>query len=401
MGAGGRAITSVLLGGAGVDGGVDGPGEPHSTWSEAIAVAKVVPKGIGAGLRDAPERLAEIVAGLGVDEVVVRSEWAAIEPEPGVVASEELARLGRLVGLLREAGLRTGIVLTDGSVPDWMGTEAWLTPAAPERLAAHAARLLDAVSGVDLLVTLEEPGTYAQAAVLVGAAPPFRVGALRDGIAMADAMLAGHLEVVRAVGEEPGAPELTWIASGDAGRLVEAALLGEGIAGGWASRVLDLLVAGCPGRTAELLELGVEPGAPILPFGSPPASPPGRLGALGFAASRAIWPIPSGAAGLSAGSHGIRLVHVDCSIDERGRVTKIAGQHRSAQIALGLEASRSPTVTRFVVGEATDRWRWGSFAAREGLIGVDRTRGRSGFELLETDSSLIDAAGELRALLRG
>ena len=123
------------------------------------------------------------------------------------------------------------------------------------------------------------------------------------------------------------------------------------------------------------------------------------VAALGFAASRAIWPLPTGPAGLSAGAHGIRLLHADCAVDERGRVTRIAGQHRSKLIALGLEAAASPNVTRFVVGEATDRWRWGSFAAREGIVGVDRTRGAAGFELLETDSSLIDASGELRSLL--
>jgi hypothetical protein len=67
--------------------------------------------------------------------------------------------------------------------------------------------------------------------------------------------------------------------------------------------------------------------------------------------------------------------------------------------ALGDLRDQDKKVGRLILGEVTDRWRWGSFATREGIFGVDRTRGAKGYELLTTDSSGVDVAGGLIELL--
>ena len=77
--------TSILLGGRGVAGGVDGRGEPGSTWREAMMTGRVLPSGSGAGHRRDPAPILSAVLDLGVDEVLVRVEWARLTPTEGLM----------------------------------------------------------------------------------------------------------------------------------------------------------------------------------------------------------------------------------------------------------------------------------------------------------------------------
>ena len=218
--------TSILLGGRGVAGGVDGRGEPGSTWREAMMTGRVLPSGSGAGFRRDPGPILDRVIGLGVDEVLVRAEWARLAPVEGVTDESELSWLARLLSELRAAGCRTGLVLTDGAVPAWMGPEAWLMPATPERLSRLATELVASLDGLlDVVVPVEEPGAWCLAGWVAGAAPPLRVGAASDAMAALDGMLTGQLLVEGALASVAPDLEVAWLASPGLGQEAERAML--------------------------------------------------------------------------------------------------------------------------------------------------------------------------------
>ena len=245
--------TSILLGGRGVAGGVDGRGEPGSTWREAMMTGRVLPSGSGAGFRRDPGPILDRVIGLGVDEVLVRAEWARLAPVEGVTDESELSWLARLLSELRAAGCRTGLVLTDGAVPAWMGPEAWLMPATPERLSRLATELVASLDGLlDVVVPVEEPGAWCLAGWVAGAAPPLRVGAASDAMAALDGMLTGQLLVEGALASVAPDLEVAWLASPGLGQEAERAMLEMPGTAGRLERPMRALARRSPGRAARL-----------------------------------------------------------------------------------------------------------------------------------------------------
>lgn len=368
---------------------------------------RVQPSGSGAGHRRDPAPIVDAVLDLGVDEVLVRVEWARLVPTEGRLDEGEVAWVSDQLARVRAEGRRTGIVLTDGAVPAWMGPEAWLMPATPERLARLAVDLVSALGGlVDVVVPVEEPGTWCLAGWVAGAAPPLRVGAVRDALAALDGMLSGQLLVEEALSEAAPPVEVAWLASAGPGQEAERALLGLPGAGSLIERPFRSLAARGPGRTSRLrASTGATGGQAILPFGADAPSPIAPLASVLWAAVAAAAPLATSAAealhGVSSGPVGLRLVHAAATIDERGRTSRLRGHHRLALLTEALdEARHHGAVRRLVVGEATDRWRWGSYRRREGLFAVDRTRGARGYELDALDAAGIDAGGGVAGLLR-
>ena len=369
---------------------------------------RVRPSGSGAGFRSLSGELLDAVAGLPVDEVLLRVEWARLVPREGALDEEELDWIGTQLVALRAEGKRTGLVLTDGAVPSWMGPEAWLMPAMPGRLVDLALGLVGALGGMaDVILPVEEPGAWCAAGWVVGSAPPLRRGALRDAMVAVDAMVAAHLRTAAALASTAPDVEVTWLASTGVAQVAERAVLGLPVGTSATGRAIAALASRGPGLAAGLRAEGLVQGvSPILPFGDRPPSPTGPLEAGCWAAGRALSPpattVSEAQEAFGPGPAGLRLLHTCATIDERGRVSGLRGHHRVAQIegALAEMSSRAPA-GRLVVGEACDRWRWGSYRAREGLFGVDRTRGARGYELLPTDSAGIDVASALAGILAG
>jgi hypothetical protein len=397
--------TSILLGGRGVAGGVDGRGEPASTWREAMMTGRVLPSGAGAGHRRDATPILEAVLGLGVDEVLVRAEWARLSPAEGVVDEGEVGWLADQLRALRAEGRRTGLVLTDGAVPSWMGPEAWLMPATAERLSRLAVELVQALDGlVDVMIPIEEPGAWCLAGWVAGVAPPLRVGAVSDALAALDGMLAGQLLSEVALAEAGPGVEVAWLASTGLGQEAERAVLGQQGNGSVIDRVLRPAARRSPGRALGLAASAGGAHGAILPFGADAPSPIAPFASVVWSGAAAVAPLAVlVSAALDSdlpGSGGLRMVHSSAVIDERGRVSRLRGHLRLDRLASAIEeARRRGTVRRLIVGEATDRWRWGSFRSREGIFAVDRTRGSAGYELDALDAAGIDAGGGLAALL--
>ena len=394
-----RARRSVLLGGAGIDGHLDGASGPTSTWREAIALAKVEPTGIGLDFLAAPEPLIAATASLGVDEVLLRLEWARICPARNVVSAEALEVYAAIIELLVSHGVAVGVVLTDGTTPEWLGAEAWLMPATPQHFATYAAAVVDRLGdAIDCVITLEEPGTWAVASWILGAAPPFRVGGVRDAIAALDGMGAAHERASQVIEAGHLGIEVGVIASlGRAASFEVQFFTSTGTSDRVARTMARRWGTGQASRRRRESEEGQD-GRLISTIGEIrlPVGPLGRA-----VATRLL--DGSGTAHQLDAMASVRFSAVVAQIDGRGRRNSVRSRRRLDDlVALVTRSSSSrsgATARRLILGEVVDRWRWGTWTGREGIFGVDRLRGSHGFQILSTDATGLDVAGPLRAAL--
>ena len=396
-----RARRSVLLGGAGIDGHLDGAPGPTSTWREAIALAKVEPTGIGLDFLTAPEPLIAATVSLGVDEVLLRLEWARICPARNVISTDALEVYAGIVEQLISRGVAVGVVLTDGTTPEWMGSEAWLMPATPLHFETYATAVMERLGdAIDCVITLEEPGTWAVASWVVGAAPPFRVGGVRDAIAALDGMGAAHECAARVIETAYDGIEVGVIASlGSVASFEQQFFTSTGTS----DRVTQMMArrwgTGQAGR--RRLESGEASDGRLISTIGEIRLPIGPLG-------RNVSARLAGGSGTELRldpTTSVRFGAVVAQIDGRGRRTSVRSRRRLddlLELVTGSSFDRlGTTATRVILGEVVDRWRWGTVTGREGIFGVDRLRGAHGFKILSTDATGLDVAGPLRAALGG
>ena len=394
---------SVLLGGAGVDGGLDIEGSPLTVWREAISVARVEPTGVGVGFLEQPAPLIEASCGLGVDEVIIRVEWARVMPRRGAISEVALGSYERICGAIRARGARVGLVLSDGTAPQWAGPDAWLLPGTARHFGAYAEAVIDRLGHlVDLVVTFEEPAAWAMAAWVLGAAPPFRRLAMADAIAALDAMGAAHAQAVASCDHVEPVIEVAVIESSGAMASLERSVFGgvhpANRRDAWA---MHRYGTGQSNRYRSAVDHLAMPtfipstGRTVKPALRPRRRPPSR---------ERDRPAPRSATRMEHVGTSIRCSSIVALVDERGRRRVLDGPARLRELDALVDhrSSESPPLagcSRLIVGEVVDRWRWGTFLPREGIFGVDRHRGARGFEVLEIDASGCDAAQHLRTLL--
>jgi len=393
---------AVLLGGPGVEGGINGPGEAASTWQQAEALGRVTPSGLGIDLLDDPAALLDPLGKLGVDEVFLRIAWPKIEPKEGAIDDEALRRYGALVAELRGAARSVHLVLSDGTAPAWFGVEGWLMPSAPDRFAPYVSAVLERLAdGIDGVVSLEEPADWVMAGWLSGSAPPFRRFALPDAIAALDTMLACHRVAEGIVAGWPRIEHTLLSSSGIPGD-VESRLLGRVTRRRLPGPLLGAIDRWSPGRALRDRD-EADASQRLLAVGRgvvPPGMLAGELWSLaGHDETGSI------AAALSAEGQALSISHrhVVARLNERGR--RLPGRPPQRVIELGqilAEIDQAPEgrCHRLFLGELVDRWRYGTTSSCEGLLGVDRSRGRRGFRLLSTDQSGANSIAEIAELLR-
>jgi hypothetical protein len=400
---------AALVGGPGVDGGLNGPGEPTNAWQQAERLGLVEASGPGLGFLDDPGPLLGAAVRGGLSSIVLRLDWARLEPREGWIDDAAMAHYAAVVEAAAERDLGVIASLGDGCLPAWLGAEGWLLPATPERYGRLALAVIDALGDrIEGLVTFEAPARLACAGWLVGAAPPFRRLALLDALAALDGMLSGHLLAADAVAGRRGQLERGLLSSGGALGELEAALLGaDDLA--LPAGIAALLRSQAPGRAGALAA------ASDAPFGTmawlrlgrpagPSSAPAARVLALLEAG-----PVPEppeierrlerlGARrGVVATS--VCASRVVAQIDAEGRRTRGCPSSPGSAASVPSLRSLEPGVhglRRVVAGELVDRWVLGSTREREGLVGIDRNRGDGGARLMATDAAGRDALGLLR-----
>ena len=204
----------------------------------------------------------------------------------------------------------------------------------------------------------------------------------------------------------PGA-ERSFIPSGGPLSSIEATLLGEPDAGLPAS-LRGWMIGQSPGRARSLADAGTERwGSAAWATTGAAATPLGRIEggllALATGSKDEASSLPTQLSRASRRSSEGRVIlasrAVSARVDAEGRVRRLDGD-RPAELASLLDAAggADPRPARVVLGELVDRWRFGSYAMREGLVGVDRLRGDRGFRLLSTDAAgqpVLSRLGEL------
>lgn len=116
---------------------------------------------------------------LGVNHFRFGVEWARIEPKPGVINEEALARYVRMARDLRAAGIEPIVTLWHFTFPDWLydtkakGRSNFLHADAPEAWRRHVARVVRAMKPyVRIYVPQNEPNGALQLGWIAGHWPP-------------------------------------------------------------------------------------------------------------------------------------------------------------------------------------------------------------------------------------
>ena len=405
---------AALLGGPGIDGSLNGLDDPKSGWQLAESLGLAQPARASIELLSSPDVLFAQLDGTSLKELVLRVEWARLEPAEGELNKEALAAWVAIARHAKAQGIGVEVVLNGGVLPAWLGTEGWLLPATPERFASLARGVAEAMGEhVDGVITLEAPARFVVAGWVLGLAPPFRRAAMRDALAALDGMLSGHLLSLQALRAEGPPLELSLLPSGGHLGELEAALLGA--PGDVLPQALSSVVAGqSPGRARALAR------EVTAPWGTRAWAVVGRGAGPREGAASSMLEVLSGTARPSAEEveHALRRAQGRSSsgdvsllwrrsaavIEEGGKRTVSSGSsllEAAPPVVEGIVrcAEHGPLPDRLVLGELVDRWEMGSYDVREGLLGVEHRRaGVEHARLLSSDSAGNDALGALREL---
>jgi hypothetical protein len=192
-----RARRYVTLEGYAVEGGLDGPYQPATSYRPTIALGRHAGPGDALGLWHEYEQVLDLAATLGVDGVRLSVEWARIEPRKGEVDAAALERYAQVASYATSLGLGVTGVIVDAAWPAWLGLEAWLLPWVVGHVIEQSRRVvatIDALSGVVIFASVEElvTGGYVESS-----SPPWRRAARIDA-ALARKQIDEILVVLRA-----------------------------------------------------------------------------------------------------------------------------------------------------------------------------------------------------------
>ena len=197
----------VATAGFQVEGGFNGPGEPANNWAAWERAGRVEPSGSAVGFWDRYEELLDRAAAMGLDAFRLSLEWARVEPTPGVVDEEALARYDAILAACHERGMRPLVTLLHFTHPAWLGEDFWLTDEAPELFAAWVELVVSRLANrCRHWVTLNEVNVIGLCSYLLGMFPPGRRGAPADMYRAMDRLVVAHLrgyEVIHRL--QPGA----------------------------------------------------------------------------------------------------------------------------------------------------------------------------------------------------
>jgi hypothetical protein len=196
-----------------LEGGFNGRGEPQNNWGAWERAGKLrlpPPKGglkTQPGIWQDPARVLDLASTAGAEALALSVEWARIEPRPGELDESALEGYAAIFAAVSSRGIAPIAVLHDVAHPVWLGDEFWLTPGAPDRFAAHVARVVSSLgASCRHWVTLRQANLVALAGWVDRRYPPRRVAALADAWAVVDNFLTAHLLAYRTIHDhQPGA----------------------------------------------------------------------------------------------------------------------------------------------------------------------------------------------------
>ncbi len=428
----------VVLGGFAHEGQMNGPGEPRNLWAGAENMGLAEPSGLAADTWERFDEAVEAVHRVGADHVVTTLEWARIAPSRQGFDDHALARYAGQLDALRGAGVHPIVRLGSALVPAWAGEEFWLMPGSPE---TFVATMVEAVAALGPMaaswISVSNAIPAAIAGWLSGEAPPFRRFAFSDARLVLDNFLTAHVLLsgelqklgVSALGLE--LPQLPFECAEAVSVGLNAARSGTSVEAAIAAARpqqksgSDLLVALNPFGVSGPIPKSVNPLAAKLlrrPGANRWAQEAERLGAnvaqtdvavnlakglsqrVGFPRSFSLTkpqPTTTLPSPLPHETSSSRWFVDEFVATSRNGVVTSKTQPGGMAAYLGERAQQLCEVDgplRYTYNALLDGYVEGSFAARTGLFGVDRARGRRGLTWLATNAAGADAAQAFRQL---
>ncbi|APR79806.1 Beta-glucosidase [Minicystis rosea] len=119
--------------------------------------------------------------------------WEKVNPAPGVYSDEVLQHYRRMIGAMRDRGIRPMIALHHFTHPRWFHARGgWARREAPEIFLAYATRVVAALDDLcDLWITFNEPMILVEMGYLKGIVPPL-VRSLPDAFDTAYHLAEAH-----------------------------------------------------------------------------------------------------------------------------------------------------------------------------------------------------------------
>jgi hypothetical protein len=184
----------VATAGFQIEGGYNGPGEPHNNWATWEHAGRVERSGVACDFWAHPEEALDRAAAIGANTFRLSIEWARLEPESGQFDQAALERYLEILDLCRARKLEPMITLHHFTHPWWLGEEFWLRPGSPDRFARHVERIVPALAPYcRRWITINEPNIVMLMGWIEGASPPGRRMAVSDAYCVLDNLLTAHV----------------------------------------------------------------------------------------------------------------------------------------------------------------------------------------------------------------
>jgi beta-glucosidase len=203
-------LVGVATSGFQIEGGFNGPDEPHNNWAGWEAMGRIERSGIACDFWRHPEEALDRAAALGCNAFRLSVEWARLEPRPEVYDDAALERYAEILALCSARGLAPMVTLHHFTNPVWQGEEFWLRPGSPDVFARHVRRILPALAPYCRhWITINEPNIVMLMGWVEGAAPPGRRMAVSDAYCVLDNLLCAHVLAADAIAEVQPEAEVT------------------------------------------------------------------------------------------------------------------------------------------------------------------------------------------------
>src|SRR5580704_17767687 len=130
-------LVGVATSGFQIEGGFNGPDEPHNNWAGWEAMGRIERSGLACDFWRHPEEFLDRAAALGCNTFRLSVEWARLEPHPGRYDDAALEHYAEILSMCVARGLAPMVTLHHFSNPVWQGEEFWLRPGSPDVFARH------------------------------------------------------------------------------------------------------------------------------------------------------------------------------------------------------------------------------------------------------------------------
>src|SRR5580700_1715591 len=135
-------LVGVATSGFQIEGGFNGPDEPHNNWAGWEAMGRIERSGLACDFWRHPTEALDRAAALGCNAFRLSVVGACLKNKTGDFDQGALERYAEILSLCNERGLAPMVTLLHFSYPWWLGEEFWLRPGSPDIFVRHVERVV-------------------------------------------------------------------------------------------------------------------------------------------------------------------------------------------------------------------------------------------------------------------